>query len=130
MGTSRKGASHHSVQTIARAMALLATGETVAEVSRQLRVPPQTVSEWKGLLPPEIGGGQINKEIIEDLVGQHIEAALRANLVQLKVFSDPDWLRSQPAGDLAILYGTTCDKGWRILEAAAAAEARQQAQAR
>ncbi|MGH6630720.1 MAG: helix-turn-helix domain-containing protein, partial [Burkholderiales bacterium] len=126
MSTKRPKSKNYPASVIAQALALLVAGESVQAVADKLRIPHQTVSEWKAQFPAGYGYIQPKRDIIEDLMCQHLEAALRSNLAQLVVFSDPDWIRQQSAQELAILYGVTFVKAVRIFEAAARAEARQQ----
>lgn len=97
---------------------MLVLGASVQEVSDKLAVPKQSVSRWRELLPENVGQPGTKKEVIEDLLGQYLEATLRANLAQLKVFTDESWIRTQTAGELATLHGVIFDKAVRILDAA------------
>lgn len=128
-GTSRKGAKHHTSQIVAQALALLVLGSSVAEVSEKLQIPSRTISEWKALLPEQVAEGRPKKELIEDLFGQYLEKSLLAILAQLDVISDPNWIRSQTAGELATLHGVVFDKSVRVFDAARrGAELREQRQ--
>ncbi len=97
---------------------MLMLGASVQEVSDKLDVPKQSVSRWRELLPAEVGRGGTKKEVIEDLFGQYLEKSLRATLAQLEVISDPDWIRTQNAADLATLHGVVFDKSVRVFDAA------------
>jgi len=121
-GTPRANKKTYSARIVAQAVAMLIAGSAVAEVSKALDIPQRTVSEWKDLVPAEFAGIRPKKEVIEELVWQNVESILRANLAQLKVASDEEWIRKHTPDSLAILYGTICDKGFRFLEAAARAE--------
>lgn len=118
----RAKSKNYSAKVIAQAIALLVAGESVQEVADKLHVPKQTISDWKQQVPEDAGRIRTKKEVIADLVAQNIESILRANLTQLTVATDEAYIRKQSAGELAILYGTICDKGFRFLEAAARAE--------
>lgn len=117
MGTSRKGTKHHSAKVVAQAMALLIAGASVEEVSTQLDIPNQTISDWRKELP-EVGQGRAKTETIADLMTEYLDSCVRANIAQLKVFSDENWVKSQTAGDLAILHGVLFDKAVRVWDAA------------
>jgi len=121
-GTPRAGKKSYSVHIVAQALAMLVAGESVQAVADKLGIPKQNISRWKENLPVQLGHIGTKREVIADLVGQNIESILRANLVQLKVASDEEWLRKHAPDSLAILYGTICDKGFRFFEAAARAE--------
>lgn len=117
-GTPRAGAKHHHPKVIAQALAMLALGASVQEASDKLSVPHQTIAEWRSYLPAEVGEGRPKKEVIEQLFAQYLEKSLRATLAQLEVISDPDWIRTQNAADLATLHGVVFDKSVRVFDAA------------
>lgn len=96
---------------------MLAMGASVDEVSQKLDIPNQTISDWRKKLP-EVGQGRVKAEIIADLMTQYLEKSLRTTLVQLDVFSDEIWIRSQTAGELATLHGVIFDKSVRVWDAA------------
>ena len=117
MGTPRKGTKPHPAKTIARAMAILATGGTVADVVAELKIPKQTVSDWAKLVP-ETGQPRTKKEVVEELYAQYLEETLHAVLAQLKVCADPEWIKKQSAAELATLHGVLFDKSVRVFDAA------------
>lgn len=117
-GTPRKGAKGHANHIVAQALAMLMLGASIQEVSDKLAVPKQSVSRWRELLPANVGQTGTKKEVIEDLYGQYLEKSLRAILAQLDVISDPDWIRTQNASDLATLHGVVFDKSVRVFDAA------------
>lgn len=121
-GTPRAGKKSYSVHIVAQALAMIVAGESVQAVADKLGIPKQNISRWKENLPPQLGQIGSKRELITDLVWQNLESILRANLVQLKVASDEEWLRKHTPDSLAILYGTICDKGFRLLDGAARAE--------
>jgi hypothetical protein len=121
-GTPRAGKKSYSVHVVAKALAMLVAGESVQAVADKLNIPKQNISRWKEDLPPQLGQIGTKKEVIQELVWQNLESILRANLAQLKVASDEEWLRKHTPDSLAILYGTICDKGFRFLDGAARAE--------
>lgn len=113
----------HNAEIKARAIAMLAAGEHIAEVARQLGLAESTIRTWgkrAGVDFAEIRAEK--KENLADLVA----ACLAANLTALSAISafvrDEAWLRRQRAGDVAMLYGVMSDKAVRILEAHAAAQ--------
>src|SRR5262245_6413656 len=108
----------YSARIVAQALALIIAGESVQAVADKLKVPQQTVSEWKAQFPSDFGAIRTKREVIEDLLGEYLEQTLRANLAQLKVFADDNWIRTQTAGELATLHGVIFDKAVRILDAA------------
>ncbi len=62
------------------------------------------------------------KKSVEQLVAELLTANLETLTAQAIIFRDSAWLKSQPAGEVAVLYGVMADKTIRILEAAAAAQ--------
>ena len=117
-GTPRKGAKDHSNRFVAQALAMMMLGASVQEISDKLAIPKQTISEWRAYLPAELGQVRTKKEDVEDLLGQYLEKSLRAILAQLDVIGDPDWIRTQTAGELATLHGVVFDKSVRVYDAA------------
>jgi len=115
---SRSGAKNHPASVVAKALAEMVAGSTVAEVSEKYSIPQQTVSGWKALLPPELGETRTKRETVEELLSIYLEKILRANIAQLDVFANADWIQRQRASELAILQGVLFDKAIRIFDAA------------
>lgn len=109
----------HSEETKAAVMAALLQGQGVNEVAEKYQVPKACVSRWKQEIGPQLE--QLGTEK-RDEFGDLLASYLRTNLVTLQVqsefFRDPDWLKKQPASDLAVLHGVVTDKTIRLLEAA------------
>ena len=104
----------------AAAMAMVITGQSDAEVARLCNVTPNTVRQWKaeyGVADIQIMSLERRKEDLGDLLYEYLRASLRALVTQLELFSDLDWLRSQKAGELALLHGTIADRATQILSA-------------
>jgi transposase-like protein len=110
----------HSEETKAAVLAALLTGQGVNEVARQYELDSSVVSRWKKQLPAE----QLQQVATEkrDEFGDLLAGYLRTNLVTLQVqsefFRNEEWLKKQPASDLAVLHGVVTDKTIRLLEAA------------
>lgn len=117
-GKSRAGAKNHPASVVAQVLAEMVAGATVAEVSEKYAIPQQTISGWKALLPPELGETRTKRETVEELLSVYLEKILRANIAQLDVFANADWIQRQRASDLAILQGVLFDKAIRIFDAA------------
>jgi hypothetical protein len=66
------------------------------------------------------------REEISGLVGDLLKTILGTLQIQAEQFRDRAWLKTQPASELAVLFGVLSDKAFRILEAAEAAEQDQQ----
>jgi len=124
MTTKKVTKPQHSARVIAKALAMFSTGSSVAEVVTKLRVPKQTASDWKKLLPePETGQNRTKREIVENLYGEYLEETLRTLLAQLKACADPEWIKKQSAAELATLHGVFFDKSVRVYDAARAGAA-------
>ncbi len=50
------------------------------------------------------------------LVARYLEAGLETLIAQHDVIRDPEWIRKQPAGELAVLRGVEADKIVKILQ--------------
>lgn len=107
----------HDEQTKAAALAALATGTPLAQVSRELGISRPTLTAWRdaaGLAPAL--QQKAEADLGEQLYG-YLQGAISALTAQLAVFADPAWLRTQSAADLAILHGVINDKTARLLAA-------------
>lgn len=117
-GTPRAGTIKHPPQVIARAIALLYLGHAAEEVAKQTSLPESTIRTWRKYLPDDLAQPRVKKEVIEELFTQYMELGLRCLLVQIEVASDPDWIKTQNAADLATLHGVLFDKLARVFDAA------------
>jgi len=126
--SKRRKIAKYPIKVIATAIAMLCAGESVQAVSDKLSIPHPTISDWKAKLIPKgeysLQHVQPKKEVIESLLGEYLEEILRMALIQVKLFQDETWIRSQNAADISTLHGTVVDKGFRILEAAEIARQR------
>lgn len=113
----------HSDETRAACMAALLTGQSISSVAREYKIPKGTVGDWSkhirhsadlvGTIPTQ------KRPIGEQLMG-YLHAALDTLTKQAVVFGDTNWLKKQPANELAILHGVLADKTIRLLEALSA----------
>jgi len=121
---AKRAASHrgkaHAPDVKAQAVALLLTGASVAEVVTHLKVPQQTVTNWKlALTPAQLGEIGLKKGArVDDLVYGYLIATFEVCLTLMKSVSDESYIQKQSAADLATLFGVVSDKGFRILDAA------------
>ena len=104
---------HHDAETRAACMASLLQGQAVSAVAAHYSLPTSTVSRWKAEARKEAGRSDDMGELLLD----YLTEALTTLRAQQEVFRDPTWLRSQDAGELAVLHGVTVDKVVRLLEA-------------
>jgi hypothetical protein len=105
----------HSAEFKGRVLAAVVAGTSVLQIAKEFNIAPSTVRTWRaaaGITPV------VDAEKKRDLgvqIGDYLSTGLEALTAQLRVFSDPDWIKNQPAGDLAILHGVISDKLVRVL---------------
>lgn len=116
----------YSDELRAAVMAALMTGQSVSSVAREYKVPKGTVSSWKNRSHDLVIAATVAdpksadvKNGIGVLLLDYLQAALRTLRVQVEVFGDRDWLRKQPASEVAVLHGVITDKTIRLLESIA-----------
>lgn len=103
------------VDVKAQALALMATGVAVTEVSRRLRIGYKTLMRWK---EEEAYSVTISEQaIIGELIIKYIRTSFETLTKQAELFGDKTWLAKQRASDVAILHGVVADKMHRLLEA-------------
>ena len=113
----------YSEETKAAVLAALLTGQSIASVAKEYKIPPGTVKSWKSR---QANGGGVatiateKKQQIGDLLLEYLEANLKALRTQLIVFSNEAWLLKQTASEAAVLHGVLTDKMVRLLEALSA----------
>ena len=120
--------NHYSDEMKAGAMAALLAGQSVSKVAQEYSIPVGTVKGWRTKIgkTDHLVPSQKEKavgELLVDYVKQNLDT-LRA---QSEIFMDPEWIRDQPASEMAVLHGVLADKTIRILEALTPAEEAQQA---
>ncbi len=107
----------YSDETKAQVMAALLTGQAIAKVASDYKIPYSTVGTWAKDVKGLIRESSIQKrERIGELVVDNVEAALEATKALAHVFADAIWIRQQEASQLAVLYGILSDKTVRVLE--------------
>jgi transposase-like protein len=105
----------------ARCLAALLAGQSFSQVASAFSVPIGTLKSWKqrdmgGVRNPD---ATAKRDRIGGLLLDYLEEGLITLREQVKVFRDPDWLKKQPAAELAVLHGVIADKQIRLLEALA-----------
>lgn len=96
-------------------MAALLAGQSVDQVAEQYDLPRSTVHSWSRRAEdfrPKKDDAEFG-----DLVASYLRASLRSLAAQVVIFGDPDWLKKQPAHELAVLHGVQADKAIRLLAA-------------
>lgn len=110
-------------ETKSAVMAALLTGQSVSSVAEEYKLPRGTVAYWSAQLNPPIDQTDPNiKKDIGDKLLTYLSAALDTLTAQVRFFADEEWLRKQPASELAVLHGVTADKTIRLLEALSAGQ--------
>jgi len=113
----------YSDEQKAAVMAALLTGQSINAVAREYNIPKGTVSRWnqqKGVVTS--GGPQetdTKRDEIGDLLMGYLGEALRTLRKQVRAVGDEEWIKKQPASELAVLHGVITDKTIRLLEALA-----------
>ena len=108
-------------QQRAAVKAHLATGDTAAHTARATGTPLSTVYHVLAEVRREFAQTQTRADHeaapwdYTNLVMDYVAALLMALTAQLQVLGDPDWVRHQPAGELAVLRGVLNDKAVRLL---------------
>ena len=111
-------------QIQAKVKADLLAGDGTMEISRRYGVPKQTISGYRRRLPQDQARlSQLRRaEQVTDMIYDYLAGNLEALQKQLEVAADVEYLRKQPAADLATLHGVMMDKACRVLEAMARAD--------
>ena len=103
----------------ARAVAALLVGGRPRVVAREHGIPESTISTWRsrlktGKLRHEKRAG--GRSDFGQLLSESLEASLRSLIAQSRFAADPEWIRRQPADELAVFFGTLFDRTMRMLE--------------
>jgi transposase-like protein len=114
-------AQDYSDEVKARCLSALLSGQTFSQVASAFGVPIGTLKSWKqrsGLASPT-ADASAKRERIGGLLLEYLEEGLITLREQVKIFRDPTWLKTQSAGEAAVLHGVIADKQIRLLEALA-----------
>lgn len=100
-------------------MAALLTGQGVSQIAEEYELPKQTVSDWmSSLSADEIGRVRTKKaERITGLLLEYVNQNLETLAAQSRIAGSPEYVKAQPASELATLHGVIADKTIRILAA-------------
>ncbi|MCU0294335.1 MAG: helix-turn-helix domain-containing protein [Thermoanaerobaculaceae bacterium] len=103
----------------AAVMAALLSGQGVSEVAEAFNIPIPTVKSWiqRDRRKGDASAASVKKPEIGELVMAYLRETLETLRVQQVVFRNEKWLSKQPANELAVLHGVSCDKAIRLLEA-------------
>ena len=112
-------------ETRAAVLADLVSGGSVKAIAEKHGIPRSTVGRWKEQGVPK-NGHQKKKRTrrkksdpidLSTAIDEMIQANIQTLVEQVRFFRDTDWLKSQTAGELAILHGVIADKTVRLLAA-------------
>lgn len=112
----------HSDETRAACMAALLAGQGIDRVAADYQIPLGTLKQWRSEARKALGhtdAMQAKQEKVAGLLLDFVTSTLTTLKKQQAVFSDPEWLKQQPAESLAVLHGVQTDKVMRLLEALA-----------
>jgi transposase-like protein len=120
--------AQYNPDLIAKVVAAVLEGQSMSAVAREYRIPKGTVSSWvkrNAIFESDNGGGREirdpkkegRRELIGDLIIDNLEAQLNATKTMANAIQDEEWIRKQPASEIAVLFGVIADKTFRILEA-------------
>lgn len=110
----------YSEEVHAACVAALLAGQDITEVAGAYNVPETTLRSWKHRAR-QAGAEPIVAESDRAEIGQMLIAYMKEVIAAMRkqtvVFGDEEYLRKQPAGELAVLHGVIMDKAIRLLEA-------------
>lgn len=107
-------------------MAALLTGQSVSSVAKQYNLPKGTVSKWKSKAADMVESFQKSdpkKAQMGALLLDYLGEALKTLKKQVMAVGDENYIKQQPASEIAVLHGVIADKSIRLLEALADDEA-------
>ncbi len=110
----------YTAEKKAAAMAALLEGQAINKVAADFQLPAGTVKAWRHRMKGAATETKVateKREEIGTLLVDYLHANLKTLRAQQLVFSDAVWLKTQDAGDLAVLHGVMTDKAIRLLEA-------------
>lgn len=114
--------NQYSDEVKAVAMAALLSGQAVGFVAEKYNIPEGTLKSWATRERNALRGDNSvvtgnQRERIGGLIIDNIEAMLETTREMLDVVKEKEWLRQQPAHEIAVLFGVISDKTYRLLEA-------------
>ncbi len=106
----------------ATALAALATGDSIRNVSRRLGISRNTLTVWRAELPSTAVAEPQKKEALGEQLYGYLEESIDTLTEQVRCAGDVAWIRQQNAAQLAMLHGVMFDKTVRLLAALQPAE--------
>lgn len=87
-------------------------------IAKKHDIPYGTIRTWSSRLNKNVSLIETEKkQDIGDLLLQVLQLNLNAQMAQMEVFANVEWLEKQSANELAILHGVLNDKAVRLIEA-------------
>jgi transposase-like protein len=105
-------------------MASLLQGQSVTVVAGEFNLSKSTVSKIR----KELGEERLKhmetekRSELDDLLVGMVKENVTSLVSIAKEVRDPKYIKSQPASEIAVLYGVIADKTYRILEVATAGD--------
>lgn len=107
----------HSLEVRTKALAMIAAGNTPRYVARQLGLPAGTVKSWRDRQK----GAQLaaataaeTRAAISKMMWEFLQKAYATLDAQMTVMLDPEYVRKQEIGRVAVAYGILADKAERV----------------
>ncbi len=100
------------------AIGRMLTGETMASISRDTGIHPDTLKRWRDSnnVVPAVHQAQRAREInLGEKIAQLLEANLEALTTAARQLGNPAWLRTQSASDIIDVYNAVGDRTIQIL---------------
>ena len=109
----------HSPEVRAQVLAALLSGQGVTEVASAYGLNKCVVSKWKKTLDPQkLKQLETQKQDnLDTLILNYVCQNLKTLAAQSKEVGKPEYIKKQPASDLAVLHGVIADKTVRLLSA-------------
>ena len=114
---AQRGKQHDDAVRAAVIASLLA-GQGVEETAKEYKLPQSTVSTWKKTAQSKFDELRSKKgEDFDELIFSYLRASVKSLAIQAEHFADKEWLKKQPASELAVLHGVQTDKAILLLSA-------------
>jgi transposase-like protein len=105
----------HSEEVRSAVLAALLAGQGVSEIAARYSISDRVVRRWReGHLAEVV---RESRERGEGLCLQYLSENLACLRAQLVVAGNGEYLKGQPAAELATLHGVVADRAFKILEA-------------
>lgn len=116
-------AREYSPEVKAQVMAALVAGQSASSIAKEFGIPRGTVAAWQTRkVDPVVAtaatdAAQKRQQEINDLILDLLVAQLKSQIAMTEKAGDKEWLHTQDASAVAVLYGVSNDKLFRLLQA-------------